>query len=612
MGVTSGRVNTNTISKSSFYVYWEQVSQSTPNNTTTINWVAGLYTGTSTSHDNFYNNAVKIYSVKINGTLVSNGGTWGYITTGGDHNLLSGSIDIPHNNDGTRSFVVEITAWTYSSSNYSGSDTFTLNDIPRYATIGTVQDFNDEQNPVMPYTNGAGNVVTSLQACISLDGSTDDIPFRDIPKTGTSYTFELTTAERNTLRNACTGKKRIVIFRIKTILGGVEYNSTGSCWMSIVNGNPTIEQITYSDVNATTTAVTHNDQKIVQGESSLQFQLYGINALKGATLSQLKVDINGNVQTTAYSGTSVASATYTYGDVDVSENINAKVTIVDSRGFETTYQVPLSIYEYNTPTAIIQIYREANYYSESVINVDADYSSLGGNNSITIQYRLKKTTEDDTHWSNWVTINDSTDTSFTADNQYAWDVEVYLVDAIGGHYTYSLSNALDIGIPLVFYDLKNRSVGINSIPTGATTFEINGKTILDLTYPIGSIYMSTSSTDPSLLFGGTWEAIQGKFLIGANSTYSAGSTGGNASHSHGLSAGYVKATYIWVENQNRWLMSRKSVGAYTANRYTTTGSPTYADGNWGGIGDGIELGGTTDSSSNLPPYLAVYMWKRIS
>ena len=33
-------------------------------------------------------------------------------------------------------------------------------------------------------------------------------------------------------------------------------------------------------------------------------------------------------------------------------------------------------------------------------------------------------------------------------------------------------------------------------------------------YPIGSIYMSTSPTDPSELFGGTWQEIQGKFLLG--------------------------------------------------------------------------------------------------
>ena len=55
--------------------------------------------------------------------------------------------------------------------------------------------------------------------------------------------------------------------------------------------------------------------------------------------------------------------------------------------------------------------------------------------------------------------------------------------------------------------------------------------IIDMVYPVGSIYMSTASTSPATLFGGTWVALnQGRVLIGANSTYPAGSTGGEATH----------------------------------------------------------------------------------
>ena len=56
-------------------------------------------------------------------------------------------------------------------------------------------------------------------------------------------------------------------------------------------------------------------------------------------------------------------------------------------------------------------------------------------------------------------------------------------------------------------------------------------------YPVGSIYISTSSTSPATLFGGTWQRIEGRFLLGASSTYAVNSTGGSAnavvvSHSH--------------------------------------------------------------------------------
>lgn len=54
--------------------------------------------------------------------------------------------------------------------------------------------------------------------------------------------------------------------------------------------------------------------------------------------------------------------------------------------------------------------------------------------------------------------------------------------------------------------------------------------LLDLTHPVGSIYMSSQSTDPSELFGGTWEQIKDKFILAAGDTYSAGATGGEATH----------------------------------------------------------------------------------
>ena len=52
--------------------------------------------------------------------------------------------------------------------------------------------------------------------------------------------------------------------------------------------------------------------------------------------------------------------------------------------------------------------------------------------------------------------------------------------------------------------------------------------LLDIIYPVGSIYQSTNSTSPASVVGGTWSAIGGRFLLGANSTYTAGSQDGAA------------------------------------------------------------------------------------
>ena len=84
--------------------------------------------------------------------------------------------------------------------------------------------------------------------------------------------------------------------------------------------------------------------------------------------------------------------------------------------------------------------------------------------------------------------------------------------------------------------------GTSVLPTSDNTFslgsaskrwKINDQEItFDTIYPIGAIYISVSNIDPGTLFGGTWEAIGGQFLIGANSTYTAGNTGGSATMSH--------------------------------------------------------------------------------
>lgn len=65
----------------------------------------------------------------------------------------------------------------------------------------------------------------------------------------------------------------------------------------------------------------------------------------------------------------------------------------------------------------------------------------------------------------------------------------------------------------------------------STTFNKPIDNIADLVYPIGSIYMSANSIDPGTLFAGTtWEQLKDRFLLGAGDTYTAGDTGGSASH----------------------------------------------------------------------------------
>ena len=142
--------------------------------------------------------------------------------------------------------------------------------------------------------------------------------------------------------------------------------------------------------------------------------------------------------------------------------------------------------------------------------------------------------------------------------------------------------------------------------------------IVDAIYPVGSIYMSVNSANPSTLFGGTWEQIQDTFLLAAGQTYAAGATGGEAEHTltldempaHTHPPYYDQADWGIAEYRN---VPDKS-GVWGAGLNLDMSGLVF-----GAINDGttyMALRSSTGNSggnvahNNMPPYMAVYVWKR--
>ena len=382
------------------------------------------------------------------------------ITYESDTLIFDKYLTIPHDSDGKKSIYVDakISHDRFSSS-YNGF-TVTLSDIPRKATITNAPDFNDTSNPTISYSNPAGSAATTLQACISLDGSTASVAYRDISKTGTSYTFNLTSAERNTLLAATpNSSSKTVYFIVKTVLGGVTYTSSVAKTMTVISANPTISGASYQDTNATTIAITGNNQKIIEAQSTVQFSFTTLTALKYATLVEVKVTVNGVTQTLALSGTSQSNKTINFGTINSSSNLNATVVLKDSRGNTTTQSIAITMLEWKLPSAVITCKRKYNYYSETYLTVNSTYSSLDSHNTLTIQYRYKETTAGS--YGSWATAADGVQQTLTLDNTKEWNVQVKLTDVIGTT-TYNLK--VMIGIPIMFIDRKRRSVSVNGFP----------------------------------------------------------------------------------------------------------------------------------------------------
>ena len=150
------------------------------------------------------------------------------------------------------------------------------------------------------------------------------------------------------------------------------------------------------------------------------------------------------------------------------------------------------------------------------------------------------------------------------------------------------------------------------------------KEVVDIVYPVGSIYMSVNSTSPATLFGGTWEQLKDKFLLASGDTYNNGATGGSAdavvvSHNHTQSSHTHEPSNtafsflasqgnISLNETKRSFPSESSSGHYFVysdevkgiNEYETTSSSTPY----------IYYTGESGTGKNMPPYLVVNVWKR--
>lgn len=135
------------------------------------------------------------------------------------------------------------------------------------------------------------------------------------------------------------------------------------------------------------------------------------------------------------------------------------------------------------------------------------------------------------------------------------------------------------------------------------------KEYLAKVYPIGSIYMSVNDAEPSVLFGGTWERLKDRFLLGAGDTYAAGAKGGSADaviveHDHyifGRDAGATATDYV---------SGKCYVTTYVASGdkpYTLKQSADQTNPPENGV---TSKTGVSGVGKNMPPYQTVYMWRR--
>ena len=548
---TSGSVKSGTAGsggKSYFLVEWSRSSYSIPNNTSTISWTLKVVAG-----NYWYSNAIRIDYVKINGTTVKGSETYSNISNT-TKTLASGTLTIPHNSDGTKTFSISLSGWFYDYGTKTGSGSFTLDKIPRYATVTQTLSSKTETSVTMKWTsdstidyiwyssnNGSSwtgiNVTDGTSGSYTISGLSANTAYniktrvrrKDSQLTTDSSAMSVTTyaypyansmpsftiGERLTLGiynplgrevtvnilgaddsqisndtttgTSITGYAGDVVvnrlyasipnaqsgtYKVKVTYGSQITTKTGGTYS--INPNdctPSIGSVAYQDTNSTVTAITQNNQNIVQNHSTVRYSASGLTAQKSATVASCKVTVNGNNYNLTLSGSSASGGNAV---INSAQDVEATFTVTDSRGLTGTKTLTIHMLDWQLPTAIITIQRRNNYYSETDITVDANYSYVDGKNTISIAYKAKK--QGTSSWTVTGTLQDNVSAMVTIDNTYAWDFQITLTDRFGGTTTYNVSVAR--GMPIAFFDRIRESVGVNCFPQHDRSLEVNGYDIL--------------------------------------------------------------------------------------------------------------------------------------
>lgn len=550
---------------------------------------------------------IQVYraTISVNGSAVHSRGSgrvWG-------GRVASGQTTIWHNSDGTRNFGADGNAAIYAAqTNAWGSGSWDLPRIPRNAVILSAQDFNDEGNPRITYNNPAGVNVSALSAAIyTEDNSVALASYRGIDKTGSAYTFSLTEDERNAIRRYCANKKTAKVnFYIHSMIAGNQSWTHITKTVSIINTNPEFEWFSYVDTNSATRAITGNDQYIIQGKSTLRAIITTANKAtpkKSATMQKYIGTINGQTKTANYSSNSAVNIDF--GAIHSNSNASLSVAAQDSRGNHTSVNETIQVIPYDAPTVIARGERRNNFDKETKIHIEGlvsllrigDSNKNSVNNSTGIQYRYRE--QGTSNWiKDWTGVASTmgangvigvADFWLNLNNIKSYEFEVQITDRLS---TTKVNFIVGVGVPIM-------RIGLDGL--------VYNREQPLMPSHIGQVIMSTAldtAEKVKAIYGGTWEKFaNGRTIVGVDESQSEfsypGKTGGS------------KTVTLTLDQIPQHTHPR---GNEVGNRGETSADGGSAGGyKWHWEGDGrTGSAGGGKPHDNLMPYIAVYVWRRIS
>jgi hypothetical protein len=239
--------------------------------------------------------------------------------------------------------------------------------------------------------------------------------------------------------------------------------------------------ISYKDTNATTVAITGNDQSIIQGFSSVTAYVNtSAKAINGASLVKYIISVAG-----VEKDLTTATGNVSIGKVSQSANQSLEITAVDSRGLTTKVSKTVTVIPYQEPKLVLKLDRENKFEATTRIDVSGTFSPLpidtGGvvaNKNLLQELSYSYKPKGNTTWTATdVPITFTTSgNSFMGDNFFleldntkSFEFEFTITDKITSN---TDPATVGTGQPILFIDSEKKSVGIGVFPTNKDALEI--------------------------------------------------------------------------------------------------------------------------------------------
>lgn len=606
--------------------------------------------------------------VTVNGTKHSFSSISSSTTISDSYKLLKEYDDwVDHNDDGSKTITISgkvagPSGTSLEGVSSSGSGTATLTDVPQASTLDGATSGTTDYSPVFTWTPASADFKFAIKI---KNGSTVLSTFNISPNTTSEFSTTVTIITSAYIANLIPSANSITLTAelITYKSDGVTQIGSSSSRNFTVTLNssvkPTASIGAFSDVGG---LVPSSWGIFVQGKSKLSFSVSGTPGTGSSIRS--------------YS-TSVAGATYSTQNITtgfLSSSGSAALTVTDNRGRTGTASRSYTVYPYSKPS--ITKATADRCLADGTLSDSGTYlkysfnstiSSCNGKNSAT--YQLGYKTKSATSYT-YVTINNNvTDivlpgVTFNANTSY--DIQFRVTDAFN-EVVYE-NESIGSGFRLVHYNKNKKAISLGKsseagpneklleVALPMSFFDEAKKSIRDMLYPVGSLYLSTSNNSPANFLGGNWTQLSGHYLYAAPSNETAGTTFGSwTSGSTTLTAAQsgIRAHSHGLNNHTHGIpeldLSINSGGAHshTTKSMSSTGSTSgamaesYAK--YGGTRNitipfnttngahshsGKTVAGTTNAASGstesnsaanateghthsiTPPALRVYVWRR--